>query len=116
MMTSSGSPCEQIVPKLIAVLEHTQVSGNNLTPQTTQALLQATNDYKNVLLQAKKYAATLPGGELNAEDQEELIAMLERLRDHKKQQLAEFSERVSSMLGSAESERVEIDSTASTPS
>ncbi|KAI6137418.1 hypothetical protein F5141DRAFT_1209742 [Pisolithus sp. B1] len=116
MTTSSGSPCEQIVPKLIAVLEHTQVSGNNLTPQTTQALLQATNDYKNVLLQAKKYAATLPGGELNAEDQEELIAMLERLRDHKKSQLAEFSERVSSMLSSAESERVEIDSTASTPS
>ncbi|KAI6104755.1 hypothetical protein EDD16DRAFT_1841458 [Pisolithus croceorrhizus] len=115
-MTSSGSPCEQIVPKLIAVLEYTQVSGSNLTPQTTQALLQATNDYKNVLLQARKYAATLPGGELNAEDQEELIAMLERLRDHKKSQLAEFSERVSNMLSSAESERVEIDSTASTPS
>lgn len=116
MTTSSGSPCEEIVPKLIAVLEHTQVSGINLTQQTKEALLQATNDYKNVLLQARKYAATLPGGELNAEDQEELIAMLERLRDHKKQQLAEFSERVSSMLSSVESERVEIDSTASTPS
>lgn len=115
-MTTGSSSYEQIVPKLVTVLEHTQVSSNNLTPQTTQALLQATNDYKNVLLQAKKCAATLPGGELNAEDQEELISMLERLRDHKKQQLAEFSERVSSMLSSVESERVEIDSTASTPS
>ncbi|KAI6043777.1 hypothetical protein EDC04DRAFT_2890462 [Pisolithus marmoratus] len=115
-MAASSSPCEQIIPKLIAVLEHTQMSGSNPTPQTTQGLLQATNEYKNTLLQAKKYAATLPGGELNVADQEELIAMLERLRDHKKQQLADFSERVSSMLRTARSDRVEIDSTASTPS
>ncbi|KAI5991097.1 hypothetical protein F5J12DRAFT_862013 [Pisolithus orientalis] len=114
MATSSdGSPCEQILAKLIAVVKHTQISGSNLTPQTTQALLQATNDYKNTLLQAKKYAATLPGGELNAEEQEELIAMLERLRDHKKQQLTELSERLSSMV---HSEKMEVDSTASTPS
>ncbi|KIM50973.1 hypothetical protein SCLCIDRAFT_1224966 [Scleroderma citrinum Foug A] len=107
---------EQIIPRLLAVLDHTQRSDSTATPQAKQALLQATNDYKNTLSQAKEYAAHLPGGELNADEQKALIDMLERLREHKKQQLSIFSERVSSVLSSSgQSEMVEIDSTASTP-
>ncbi|KAL4068968.1 hypothetical protein J3A83DRAFT_4247329 [Scleroderma citrinum] len=107
---------EQIIPKLITVLRHTQRSDSTVTPQAKQALLQATNDYKNTLLQAKEYSAHLPGGELNAEEQKALIKLLERLHEHKKQQLLAFSERVSNVLSSSgQGETVEIDSTASTP-
>ncbi|KAF9235870.1 hypothetical protein BU15DRAFT_77592 [Melanogaster broomeanus] len=44
-----------IIPKLITVLEHTQRSEGAMTPQAKQALLQATNDFKNALAQAKDY-------------------------------------------------------------
>lgn len=100
---------ESIVPKLIAVLEHTQRSDSPVTPQAKQALLQAvrppvrptgpvssssstltrhppaqTTDFKTTLAHAKDYAARLPGGETNLDEQNELIAMLEDLREHKK--------------------------------
>ncbi|KAG8220739.1 hypothetical protein J3R82DRAFT_3069 [Butyriboletus roseoflavus] len=72
-----------IIPNLITVLEHTQSAEGVVMPQAKQALLQATNDLKNTLSQAKDYATSLPGGELNFQEQDELILMLERLRDHK---------------------------------
>ena len=94
---------EQIIPRLIAVLEHTQRSDSTATPESKQALLQAvrglapphtsdvmslvelqTNDYRSTLSQAKDYAAHLPGGELNAGEQKALIDMLEQLREHKR--------------------------------
>ncbi|KIJ68862.1 hypothetical protein HYDPIDRAFT_81510 [Hydnomerulius pinastri MD-312] len=103
-----------IIPKLIAVLEHTQRSEGTVTPQAKQALLQATNDFKSTLAQAKDYANSLPGGELNAQQQDELIKMLEMLRDHKRR----FAQRVSNLSGSSTQgaiAKMEVDSTASTP-
>lgn len=44
---------------------------------------QQTNDLKSTLAQAKDYATALPGGELNFQEQDKLILMLEKLRDHK---------------------------------
>ncbi|KAG9310339.1 hypothetical protein JVU11DRAFT_9470 [Chiua virens] len=72
-----------IIPNLIIVLEHTQSAQGVVTPQTKQALLQATNDFKNTLAQAKDYGAALPGGDLNFQEQNELILMLEKLRNHR---------------------------------
>lgn len=43
-----------------------------------------TNDFKNALQRAKDLANGLPGGELVVEEQEEIIAMLERIREHNK--------------------------------
>ncbi|KIJ59843.1 hypothetical protein HYDPIDRAFT_32835 [Hydnomerulius pinastri MD-312] len=107
-----------IIPKLIAVLEHTQRSEGTVTPQAKQALLQATNDFKSTLAQAKEYANSLSGGELNAQQQDELIRMLEMLRDHKRQELSQFAQRVSNLSGSSAQgaiAKMEVDSTASTP-
>ncbi|KIJ21279.1 hypothetical protein PAXINDRAFT_31403, partial [Paxillus involutus ATCC 200175] len=105
-----------IIPKLISVLEHTQRLGGAVTPQAKQTLLQATNDFKSALAQAKDYASALPGGELNFRDQDELIAMLEKLRDHRRQELVLFAQRVASIPNtSAQVSEMEIDSTASTP-
>ncbi|KAF9221314.1 hypothetical protein BS17DRAFT_819916 [Gyrodon lividus] len=107
-----------IIPKLITVLEHTQRSEGAVTPQAKQALLQATNDFKSALAQANDYASALPGGELNFQEQNELIAMLEKLRDHKRQELALFAQQVESVSNPAAQEaeiKIEIDSTASTP-
>lgn len=43
-----------------------------------------TTDFKDALNRAKEIANSLPGGELLIEEQEEVIAMLERLRDKKR--------------------------------
>lgn len=43
-----------------------------------------TNDFKASLSRAKGLANALPGGELLIEEQDEVIAMLERLRDKKR--------------------------------
>ncbi|KIK80046.1 hypothetical protein PAXRUDRAFT_251678 [Paxillus rubicundulus Ve08.2h10] len=107
-----------IIPKLIVVLEHTQRLGGVVTPQAKQTLLQTTNDFKSALAQAKDYASALPGGELNFREQDELIAMLEKLRDHRRQELVLFAQRVASISDTsaqASDIRMEIDSTASTP-
>ncbi|KAG6327116.1 hypothetical protein ID866_11973 [Astraeus odoratus] len=67
-------------------------------------------------MQAKDYAAYLPGGELNTQEQQELIETLEKLWDHKKQQLAQFSKHVGNILNlSGNGDKIEIESTASTP-
>ena len=98
-----------------------------------------TNDFKESISHAKDLANALPGGELNADEQDEIIAMLEEMRDHKRyaaavpemcpllaeyrpcrRQLAEFSARaVSTGYGGGGGEeqeiKMEVDSTASTP-
>ncbi|KAF9235867.1 hypothetical protein BU15DRAFT_50877, partial [Melanogaster broomeanus] len=100
------------------VLEYTQRSEGAVTLQATQALLQVTNDFKDALAQAKDYARTLPGGELNPVERDEIIEMLEKLREHKRQELALFSQRVTSVSHPSAQEAdvmMEIDSTASPP-
>jgi hypothetical protein len=90
--------------KLAAVLEITQNAEGILTPAAKQALLQAvrssalhellskidpfltftqTNDFKSSMARAKEIALALPGGELGIEEQDQIIEMLEKLRDRK---------------------------------
>jgi hypothetical protein len=43
-----------------------------------------TNNFKNAITQAKDFAINLPGGELLTEEQDDIIQMLETLRDRKR--------------------------------
>ncbi|KAH9920291.1 uncharacterized protein B0H18DRAFT_1122021 [Fomitopsis serialis] len=107
---------ESLLPKLVAILEATQQAAVGApTQQGKQALVHATNDFKDTLKQAKELASTLPGGELSVEEQDEVIAMLERLKERKQQQLAKFSADVDAISTTTTQLRMEVDSTASTP-
>ncbi|THH05561.1 hypothetical protein EW145_g4702 [Phellinidium pouzarii] len=108
---------ESLLKRLAHALEVTQNSDSTLNPQTRQAIFQATTSLNDGLARAKDIANTLPGGEMLIEEQNDVIAMLERLRDLKQAQLAQFSERVLATAGaSAEQQaRIEVDSTASSP-
>ncbi|KAJ6607930.1 hypothetical protein B0H10DRAFT_1816892 [Mycena sp. CBHHK59/15] len=118
-MTTNPLPSalyESLLLKLVAVLELTQRPEGTVTPQAKQAVLHATNEFKNALNQAKDLALHLPGGELLIADQVDIIDMLTELRDRKRQQLAEFSARaLAASTASAADHRMEIDSMASTP-
>ncbi|KAF8179119.1 hypothetical protein BJ912DRAFT_644744 [Pholiota molesta] len=104
---------EELLPKLVAVLELIQQSPGVATPESKQKLLQATNNYKSALAQAKEFANNLPGGELCIKEQDDVIYMLETLRDRKRAQLAEFSAR--KVISASADVKMEIDSVASTP-
>ncbi|KAF8341731.1 hypothetical protein F5887DRAFT_887879 [Amanita rubescens] len=107
---------QNLILKLVIVLELTQKPDGVVTPHAKQALLQATNDYKNAMLQARELASNLPGGELVIEEQEQIVQMLEQLRDRKKNLLARFSQQpLISVVKPTASIKMEIDSTASTP-
>jgi hypothetical protein len=75
---------ESLLPKLAHILQLTRHSEGVTTPEAKQALLHATNDFKNTLSQAKDLAANLPGGELTLSEQDEVIRMLEAVRDQKR--------------------------------
>jgi len=115
------SAFDTLLPKLIAILELTQPSEGDLTPQARQALLLATNGFKDALNHAKNLANALPGAELQIQDQDEVIEVLEHLRDNKRKQLEQFSQYTPSpsSANAAEDQAVnlhmEVDSTASTP-
>ena len=84
--------------------------------------------------QARELASNIPGGELVIEEQEQIVQMLEQLRDRKKYRtclstfclsnshlsfrnlLARFSQQpLTSVVKPTASIKMEIDSTASTP-
>jgi hypothetical protein len=44
-----------------------------------------TNEFKEIMTKAKAQATTLPGGDMSVLNQDEVIHMLERLRDYKRQ-------------------------------
>ncbi|RDB24646.1 hypothetical protein Hypma_008247 [Hypsizygus marmoreus] len=107
---------ESLLLKLVTILELTQKSEGIATPLAKQALLQATNDLKNSINQAKELAGSLPGGEMLVQDQDDVIGMLEQLRDRKREQLAQFAARpLASAALSTSDIKMEIDSMASTP-
>ncbi|OCH92706.1 hypothetical protein OBBRIDRAFT_726231 [Obba rivulosa] len=120
---SSAAQFETLIPKLAAVLERAQQAEDGLTPQTKQALVHATNDFKEGVRAARDAARALPGGELAVAEQDEVLAMLARLRARKRRQLEAFAERVAAAAEAAaararaadESVKMEVDSTASTP-
>ncbi|KAF9475508.1 hypothetical protein BDN70DRAFT_883618 [Pholiota conissans] len=104
---------EELLPRLVAVLELIQQSPGVSTPESKQKLLQATNNFKNALAQAKEFAINLPGGELCIREQDDMIHMLETLRDRKRAQLAEFAAR--KIVSVSADVKMEVDSVASTP-
>ncbi|KAH6905839.1 hypothetical protein BKA70DRAFT_1152426 [Coprinopsis sp. MPI-PUGE-AT-0042] len=110
---------ETLLLKLTTVLEITRESeGVKVNVEARQRLLTATNDFKNSLLRAKELAENIPGGEFTVEEQDEVVKMLEVLRDRKKARLEQFSARTlaSSAHGYGHSDaKMEVDSVASTP-
>ncbi|KAE9404929.1 hypothetical protein BT96DRAFT_853108 [Gymnopus androsaceus JB14] len=112
---------DSLLLKLVTVLELTQKPDGISTPQAKQAVLQATNEFKSLLLQAKTLATNLPGGELHINDQDDVIEMLTTLRDRKRDQLITFSSKTSQAVASAVGSHMmndlgmEVDSMASTP-
>ncbi|EJD04217.1 uncharacterized protein FOMMEDRAFT_106762 [Fomitiporia mediterranea MF3/22] len=108
---------ESLLEKLAHVLEVVQNSDSTLDPQTRQAMFKATTAFKDGLVKAKELANTLPGGEMLIKDQDDVIAMLEQLRDQKRDQLSRFSSHALSTSGPPKDSQVkmEVDSTASSP-
>jgi len=98
-------------------------------------LFLQTNNFKNAIAQAKEFATNLPGGELLIEEQDDIIQMLETLRDRKRYasipsffslsssgftlvfraQLAQFAARKVTSTAAAHNFKMEVDSVASTP-
>ncbi|PPQ69234.1 hypothetical protein CVT25_006951 [Psilocybe cyanescens] len=106
---------EELLPKLMEVLELTQQTSGISNPQSRQKLLQATINFKNAISQAKEFAINLPGGELLIEEQDEVIKMLGMLKERKQAQLAAFAARKVASTAAAHDLKMEIDSVASTP-
>lgn len=92
--TLPPSVFESLLPKLLTILQVTQRPEGTSNVQNKQDLLQAIQAFREALNDARSIASALPGGEMLIEEQEEVIAMLERLRAKKRLQLREFSERV----------------------
>ncbi|KAF7331502.1 Mediator of RNA polymerase II transcription subunit 9 [Mycena kentingensis (nom. inval.)] len=90
---------DSLLPKLITVLEEIEKPDGVVTPQARQAVLAATNEFRDALTKAKELATNLPGGDLRIEEQVDVIEMLTELRDRKRRQLAEFSSRTMDAAG-----------------
>ncbi|KAF9004709.1 hypothetical protein BDQ17DRAFT_1354531 [Cyathus striatus] len=110
-----NSVYEGLLTKLITVIQLTQQPDGVTTPQAKQVLLQATNDFRNSLAQAKQLAINLPGGELNVDEQDEIIEMLETIKRDKLVQLSQFANRVLRSSSSSAGAKTDVDSMASTP-
>ncbi|KAF9064981.1 hypothetical protein BDP27DRAFT_108596 [Rhodocollybia butyracea] len=82
--TTNTIPYDNLLLKLVTVLELTQKPDGISTNNAKQAVLHATNEFKSLLSQAKTLAETLPGGELDIDDQDNVIEMLTVLRDRKR--------------------------------
>ncbi|KAJ7062876.1 hypothetical protein C8F01DRAFT_986003 [Mycena amicta] len=107
---------DSLLLKLITVLELIQGPEGTVTPQARQAVLNATNEFRTALNQAKELATNLPGGDLRIEEQQDVIEMLTELRDRKRRQLMEFASRsTAAPISSAAHNRMDVDSVASTP-
>jgi len=83
----SSDVFRSLLPALVRVLESSQRQDG---PVSKQALLSTTNEFKDTLATAKSTASNLPGGSMSTLDQDEIIEMLENLRDYKRDQLRVF--------------------------
>ncbi|KAF9044742.1 hypothetical protein BDZ89DRAFT_1058840 [Hymenopellis radicata] len=102
-----------LLGKLVTILELDP--GTTATVQGRQALLQATNDFKSSLAHAKELAVNLPGGELKTSEQDDIINMLEGLKDRRRDQLAHFKSATKLDHVEEDIKMADMDSTASTP-
>ena len=100
--TLPSSVFESLLPKLLTILQVTQRPEGTSNVRNKQDLLQAVscncidcdNDplkcdtqiqaFREALNDARSIASALPGGEMLIEEQEDVIAMLERLRAKKR--------------------------------
>jgi hypothetical protein len=103
--TLPSSVFESLLPKLLAILQVTQRPEGTSNVRNKQDLLQAVSRARNAtdfcrvnytrtrtqiqafreaLNHARSLASALPGGELLIEEQDDIIAMLERLREKKR--------------------------------
>ncbi|KAM5534358.1 hypothetical protein V8D89_011951 [Ganoderma adspersum] len=106
---------ESLTLKLANVVELATQDQGSLTPQARQALVRSTKDFKDALKEANECANSLPGGDHSVEEQDEVIEMLEKLKERKRQQLAEFADRVGRISSAQVNMKMEVDSMASTP-
>ncbi|EIW65076.1 uncharacterized protein TRAVEDRAFT_140450 [Trametes versicolor FP-101664 SS1] len=108
---------ESLLLKLANVAELAVQDQGPLTPQAKQALVRSTKEFKDAMKEANEFATTLPGGELSVEEQDEVIGMLENLKERKRCQLADFAGKVGAISSAAPhpNMKMEVDSTASTP-
>jgi len=127
--TLPSSVFESLLPKLLLILQVTQRPEGTSNVRNKQDLLQAIQAFREDLNHARSLASALPGGEMLIEEQDEIIAMLERLREKKRLQLRDFSDKVIDTktaghafplyAGGSNTARtnaqMEVDSNASTP-
>ncbi|KAF8261530.1 hypothetical protein EI94DRAFT_794616 [Lactarius quietus] len=120
--TLPSSAFESLLPKLLTILQVTQRPEGTTNARNKQDLLQAIQAFREAMNHARDVAGALPGGELLIEEQDEIIAMLERLRAKKRLQLQDFSDKVIDtkgynvpQYGAGQSLQMEVDSNASTP-
>ncbi|KAK0464811.1 hypothetical protein IW261DRAFT_1575181 [Armillaria novae-zelandiae] len=90
-MALPSSLYQRLLPKLVLVLDLVQHSEGITTPHAKQALLHATNDFRDAVAGARRRALDLPGGEMMVGEQDEVLAMLTLLRDGKRRRLRRFS-------------------------
>ncbi|KAI9510642.1 hypothetical protein F5148DRAFT_1178056 [Russula earlei] len=129
MMSTPSSAFESLLPRLLTILQVTQRPEGTSNVRNKQDLLQAIQAFRESLNHSRSLASALPGGELLIEEQDEIIAMLERLREKKRSQLREFSDKVIDTKAAGHSvplyaggsgaagtnAQMEVDSNASTP-
>ncbi|KAH9048782.1 hypothetical protein EDB84DRAFT_120133 [Lactarius hengduanensis] len=120
--TLPSSAFESLLPKLLTILQVTQRPEGTTNVRNKQDLLQAIQAFREAMSHARDVAGALPGGELLIEEQDEIIAMLERLRAKKRLQLQDFSDKVIDtkghdvpQYGVGQNPQMEVDSNASTP-
>ncbi|KAH9005843.1 hypothetical protein EDB86DRAFT_1142773 [Lactarius hatsudake] len=120
--TLPSSAFESLLPKLLTILQVTQRPEGTTNVRNKQDLLQAIQAFREAMSHARDVAGALPGGELLIEEQDEIIAMLERLREKKRLQLQDFSDKVIDtkghdvpQYGVGQNPQMEVDSNASTP-
>jgi len=89
---NSSEAFSSLLPALAEVLDTSQRQDE---PVSKQALLNTTNEFKDTLARARHVATTLPGGDMSLADQDEIIQMLEKLREYKKAQLQYFAQMAS---------------------
>lgn len=120
--TLPSSAFESLLPKLLTILQVTQRPEGTTNARNKQDLLQAIQAFREAMNHARDVAGALPGGELLIEEQNEIIAMLERLRTKKRLQLQDFSDKAIGTKGhnvpqysDSQNPQMEVDSNASTP-
>ncbi|KAI9437045.1 hypothetical protein H4582DRAFT_1788056, partial [Lactarius indigo] len=82
--TLPSSAFESLLPELLTILQVTQRPEGTTNVRNKQDLLQAIQAFREAMNHAREVADALPGGELLIEEQDEIIAMLERLRAKKR--------------------------------